>query len=232
MKNVQYYLNTLNLKELVNTYFYRIKDSLLENTDNDASIKELELRAKFEIIKYIKKLQNLSVKELDNQGILLAYEGFMFETTTEPVFSMIYKKDLIENKETLDKVESYAYELTPNEEIMGFLVSDSEYTQKHIYELIADVLYEASFFGYEETEKLQIKEELLQSVKDIEKNITETISWEESKKKLFSNVYIYEKDEFQHELLSKIISNIQDYNKYSLIKELSNLLKELDYNEV
>ena len=228
MKNVQYYLNYLNLEELVDTYFNRIKNFLLNEIDKDVSINKLSRIMKDNIKMYINKLQKIPLKESENQSILLAYEGFLFETTTEPVFVLIHEKELIENKNDLSKVETYAYELSPNEEIMGYLISESEYTQKYIYDLIADVLYEASFFGYDETKKLEVRKELQYSVKEIEEGILKTKSWEDCKKELFSDVYIYEKDEYQSELMTKIIADIGNYNRYSLIRELSNLLKELN----
>ena len=150
---------------------------------------------------------------------------------TEPVFSLINIEELKENRDSLTNVTTYAYEFSLNEEIMGYLISDNEYTQNYIYDLIADVLYEASFFGYNEENKIKQKEELIESVREIEEGVAKTVSWEECKKKLFSNVYIYKPDKYQSELKSKIMETISEYNRYSLEKELSNLLKELDKNE-
>ena len=61
------------------------------------------------------------------------------------------------------------YEFTRQEEIVGFLVSDTEFTQREIYEVLADVLYEASFFGYEQ-ERLEDK---IQKLRRAEKAIEE-----------------------------------------------------------
>ena len=43
---------------------------------------------------------------------------------------------------------------------MGFLVAETEMTQRYIYELAANVMYEASFFGFEEEDKQEVVEEL------------------------------------------------------------------------
>ena len=230
MKTVQYYLNNLNLEKIVDTYYNRIEDSLLRNADNNITIEELKLTVKYNIVKYIEKLKSIEIKK-ENTHILLAYEGYLFETITEPIFSLISIEELRENREDLSKVTTYAYEFSLNEEIMGYLVSEDEYTQNYIYDLIADVLYEASFFGYNEENKIKQKEELIESVREIEEGVAKTVSWEECKKKLFSNVYIYKPDKYQSELKSKIMETISEYNRYSLEKELSNLLKELDKNE-
>ena len=230
MKTVQYYLNNLNLEKIVDTYYNRIEDSLLRDADNNITIEELKLTVKYNIVKYIEKLKSIEIKK-ENTHILLAYEGYLFESMTEPVFSLINIEELKENRDSLTNVTTYAYEFSLNEEIMGYLISDNEYTQNYIYDLIADVLYEASFFGYNEENKIKQKEELIESVREIEEGVAKTVSWEECKKKLFSNVYIYKPDKYQSELKSKIMETISEYNRYSLEKELSNLLKELDKNE-
>lgn len=49
---------------------------------------------------------------------------------------------------------------------MGFLVSDVKYTQKNIQGLLVDVMFEASFFGFEQ-ENLELeKTKLDESVKE------------------------------------------------------------------
>ena len=229
MKNVQYYLNKLNLDKLVDEYYCRIKNSLLENEGSEESLKDLILITKLKIKEYINKLQNLPIKEGKPENILLSYEGYLYGLLSEPVFSLVHIKEILETKD-LTKINIYAYELSSNEEIMGYLVSNSEYTQNHLYELMTDVLYEASFFGYEEDKKYEVRQELKDALKEIEEGVENLKSYDEFKEKYLSDIYTYKPDSIQEELKHKIMKDIQEFNKYSLTKELSNLKKELEIN--
>ena len=52
-------------------------------------------------------------------------------------------------------------------EIAGFLVSEDEFTQSHIYSLIANVLFEASYFGFDEEKRKNALEDFQKSIESI-----------------------------------------------------------------
>ncbi|MBQ9478029.1 MAG: hypothetical protein IJU71_00585, partial [Selenomonadaceae bacterium] len=79
--------------------------------------------------------------------------------------------DLIEQG---DDATNYGYDLDPQSEIMGFLVSDDEYTQQNIYELMADVMFEASWFGFADEGKDDFIDDLADQINQLEEGTLET----------------------------------------------------------
>lgn len=52
-------------------------------------------------------------------------------------------------------------------ELVGFLIADTELTQKKIDEVLANILYEASFFGYEQEELKDTLDRIKEAVENI-----------------------------------------------------------------
>ena len=168
MKTLQQYLRELNKNILVNKYFYKIREEFLRETNKNITLADLEkLRKKYTdfIEKYIDRLANLTVKpHLDNgeTGVLYCYNYIHIEDgekITEPFFEFTTIEELQANG---NEAENYSYTLTPQDEIVGFLVAENSLTQKNIYDMIVYVIYEASFYGYEDEDKAEVLESLEQ----------------------------------------------------------------------
>ena len=233
MKTVQEYLKSLEIETLINTYYDRIKN-LCFNSESykDMTIQEIEIYSKNKISDFIHKLQNLEIQKSDHEYMLLAYEGYFDSNTTESIFSLIRLDKLSSIKEGTDdefnKIESYGYEFSPQAEIVGYKVSDNDYTQKNIYDLMADVLFESSFFGYEEDDK---KEEL----NELKEAIEEVKEYEKEGKSLPSfdfeewadGLGIYRPDEVEESISRRVTEAIIEYNKYSFIKEMRKIWNQM-----
>lgn len=179
---------------------------------------------------YIERLKKLELQPTEDGStpVLYAYETIAGAINfTENEFGMIHLDEL---KKDVDNANDYAYEFQNQEEIMGYLVSNAPYTQENIYELMVDVMYEASFFGHE-NEHLDEEREYLQcAIKEIEegKGIVHNTT-EEMFEDILGEVSSqgFEKDFVAERLKDEAMDAIHKFNQYSKITERKKLLELL-----
>ena len=148
MKTVQECLKELDIEELIDEYLdrdYIRREMIKVMKKKDMTTKELLVRYREAIGEYIEYMRNIPVEHLEEQGLLYVYQ------TLPGLIRDDYWHDLViipELREKCVDAEDYSYILCSRGEIAGFLVADTKLTQEHLLTLMADVLYEASFFGY------------------------------------------------------------------------------------
>ncbi|MBQ9681776.1 MAG: hypothetical protein IJV35_00740 [Neisseriaceae bacterium] len=223
MKTVQQYLNELDTQKLMDTYFYHHPIEYdNKKVKLDLTVREIKKVCHKNLRKYIKRLRNLTITPpKDNkQGVLFVHR-YIKDDIHQELFSLVYLDELLEQGE---KAQSYAYEWTKQSEIMGFFVADTPLTQHHIYDLMADVMWEASFFGYKQEYLAKEKKRLKKSMKEAKKGKTKSFSMEEFEKKF--GITELDKESPDEEELHNIISQAERaYSDHSYKKEL-NLIKE------
>ena len=165
METVQAWLNKLDTEKLINVYLSEnpISYEMYKNY-LDLTVREIRENYKAALRLYIERLRHLTVKpdEYGKQGLLYVHR-IMSDGHRERAYNLIYIEELLEKGNDAD---NYAYEFTEQATIMGFLVAETPLTQRYIYELIADVLSEASFFGFEQEYLEEEKEKLLEAEKE------------------------------------------------------------------
>ncbi len=149
MRKVQDYLRELDREKLIAAYFEYAPDG------NDGLFKLQEFtRDQGEYImcrdmnKFIQYLIDMDVTDVENGKtyILMAHPGNLVTNEyIDVMHKLVCKEELLEDN---DNVRDYWYETSPHSEILGLYVADTPYTQKHIYELMAQVLYEALSYGF------------------------------------------------------------------------------------
>lgn len=227
MYTVQYYLEIVDSTKLINTYYELVKDEIFIDKNKDITINDFELYYKNKIWYFIQSLIEMKIKKTKEKGIIFAYKMYE-ENISYPNIntSLIYKHDLIKNKLN---VESYAYEFLPQSEIIGFYISNNTLTQDNIFEVLSQILYEASFFGFEEETKQQAKIQLNNAIKEINLNGTDSfIKWDDVKKKF--NIE-EDKDTKEIELKHNVLNMVMKINKYLYEKELKEMITYLDNEE-
>ena len=133
-----------------------------------------------------------------------------------------------------EKCENYGYGLCEFSVILGYLVADNKFTQGNIYEVIANVLWEASWTGYRQ-EHLQ---EELDSLSEFENANPDDMTSYESPDEMFNDLlgedYMKELNDRKPEeteesrrLLDAAIHARCEYENCSMIKERKILLKAL-----
>ena len=178
MKTVKDYICELDAKQLVDEYFRKYSRQLSEyyfeglcseeakSNLERLTVIELAEKIRSNLFEYIEFLKTIEIRgsEDGKQGIIYAFNTLTDDLDDSVCTELINREDLIEDPE---KCENYGYMLSPFSEILGFLVADNKYTQNHIYEVIADVMWEASWFGYRQ-ERL---EEELESLNEAEEQV-------------------------------------------------------------
>ena len=160
MKTVQECLKELDIEELIDEYLdrdYIRREMIKVMKKKDMTTKELLWHYREAIREYIEYMRNVPVEQPEEQGLLYMYQ------TLPGLIRDDYWHDLVILPELREKgvdAEDYSYILCSRGEIAGFLVADTKLTQEHLLTLMADVLYEASYFGYtQEDIDVYLKEE-------------------------------------------------------------------------
>lgn len=148
MKTVQECLKELDIERLIDEYLdrdYIRREMIKVMKKKDMTTKELLYRYREAIREYIEYMRHVPLEQPEEQGLLYVYQ------TLPGLIRDDYWHDLVIIPELREKgvdAEDYSYILCSRGEIAGFLVADTKLTQEHLLTLMADVLYEASFFGY------------------------------------------------------------------------------------
>ncbi len=254
MKTVKDYIGMLDVDQLADMYFSKYDKSLyryykgspLSDEKDDRipvmTISEFVEDQKRLFYEYVEHLKSIDITPDENgkQGIIYAYnklEGYYYWSDTLCT-ELIYLNEL---KEDPENCENYGYMLTDFSETLGFLVADNQYTQGNIYEVIADVLYEASWFGYRKEEIEEERKVLEEQNEELEKSEGNTY---ESVDALFTELLGEEgfkemKDRSYHEteegkeLGDAAREARYKYEHYSMVKERKLILEALkDANEI
>ena len=245
MKTVKDYICSLDADELVRTYFEKRCKKIWEyyrdfqfDEDIDEKYKkmslpefvETQIKLLREYVEYLKGVE-ITASEDGKQGIIYAYscldDWFSGGVCTE----LVHMDELVADPE---KCDNYGYEFCEFSEILGYLVADNKFTQGNIYEVIADVLWEASWTGYRQ-EHLQ---EELDSLREFENANPDDMTSYESPDEMFEDLlggdYMKELRESKPEeteesqrLLDAAIHARCEYENCSMIKERMILLKAL-----
>lgn len=219
VKTVQEYLIEIDSEKLINEYLYTHPINLHEVSDDTMTIKKMKELVRKKLQHYIERLQTIKIapSEEGKEYVLFAHK-VLEDGFDEEKYSLVCLQEVMEND---TKVESYAYELTRQAEIMGFKISDAEYTQKHIYGLLADVLHEASFFGFEQQHLDEEKRKLEEAIKECEEGNAVSYSMDEFREKW--GLEKEEKDEVADKLRQQALESLMKYNRYCKQKELREL---------
>ena len=170
MKTVQYYLKKLKTKKLIEAYMRKDPIKYKEEYFKNLTINQIDEFCTKKIKDFIKRLRTLKIKKKKSKSIL-----FAFKTEYSDIDTFGIRVDLIKLDEFIkspNEVQGYAYEHLKHNEMLGFLVADTDFNKEHIYEIMAEFMYEASWFGLKQ-EKLKKHIKILKKAdKDYKKGKT------------------------------------------------------------
>jgi hypothetical protein len=220
MKTIQEYLKGADVVRLVQEYFtiHPINYGAISDKDN-LTVNQIRTIGENRMTEYIHKLQSLEITPSDDgkEYILFAHKCII-EGIEDEAYSLVCKQELLEKG---TEATTYAYEYSKHSEVMGYMVSEAEFTQKNIYGLMADVLFESSFFGYDEKDLEKARQELEESIEEVKNGKTVEVSMEE----LFENEK-EDTDEIEERLYNEFTDAENNYDWYCLKKEME-ILKML-----
>ena len=99
-------------------------------------------------------------------------------------------------------------------------IADNKYTQDNLSEVLTYFLSELSFFGYEESEMEEKREEVLASAKEAKEHPERFVKWDPEKMREELGLPQEEEYPLEKDYLSQILQKINEYNKYCSVKEL------------
>ena len=215
MKTVQEWLKKLKTKKLIKTFFHRYPIEYNKKYFKNLTIKEIDKLCIKKVKKYIKRLRKLKIKNTNLRDIIYAYKSPYNEFDVLGI-----RAELINLDEFIQdgyEVKSYAYEHIKQNRILGFLVANTEFNKKQIYELMAEIMYEASFFGFKQ-------EKLKKHLKALKKASKE---YKKGKTYKFKSKYIQKdpQEDKMKDVIERANSMLYDYYRQ---KELENIKTNLN----
>ena len=222
MRTIQEYFRELDTEKLIETYLTEYPINYKDFRNKDMTISQIEEYVNKKLHDFIERMKTITVENRKDsfRGILYVHRCIK-DGLNDQSYCLA---DIVEILSGDIKETDYGYDILPQAEIMGFLVAETEMTQRYIYELAANVMYEASFFGFEEEDKQEVVEELKKRTEEIKSGTTEYHTWEEFKKECDFD----EESPDETELHNKVVRASYDYSKHSAMKELNKIREMLN----
>lgn len=229
MKTIQEYLRNCDRKEIINMYIYKyaFTSELINKKYENITCGEIIKKYKKILNDYIDKL--ISIKpNVDNKEKWILLSTHVYGEFNDNIQHLLIKKSDLLSNDDLESLQSYAYNLSPFEDILGFYVADTYLTQYEINDLLVDFLYESSWTGFEQENLKQIVDDLEESIREIDKNKKDSkslYSVEEVFKEL-EEKHGFEpekKDEKQERAYKEFLKSLFEYEKECKNIELKKL---------
>ena len=228
MKTVQETLREMDKEELMRQFFYE-HPSKLDNFDDDLTIAQAKERANKVIGKYIERLETMEVKPNDRQMIFYMYE-YLGSYKLDQNRGLCTVADL---QEKGVEAPNYGIEYTPQEEIMGYWVADTEMTQYYLNDLIVEIIWDASFFGVKQEKLPEAIKELEEADKEIDEGLEESFnSYEEFEDFLYGDEprppKLSKEDSAEKQKIIQAVNHLhKKFNHHLHQKEIDQILKNL-----
>ena len=224
MKTVQEYFRKADADKLINYYLHKHPVKLEDITQDNEKILDAKNRIRKRLQEYIERLRSMDIEDgEDGKEYILFVHKMQQDGAEEDTASLVCRQEL---RDKGLEAETYSYVFDRQAKIMGFKVSDAAYTQKNLIELLTDVMYEASFFGFEQQHLEEELQKLELSIKEFEEGTATTYTMEEVWEHF--GFEKEERDETADELRHAITKAIVEYNQYQKKKELQTLMDNLE----
>lgn len=235
MKTIQEYLKVCNRKEIIESYIYKyvFTQDLMNKKNKKITIGEVIEKYEDILNKYIDKLISINVKLDDSETwILLTTHAANIFNDDDLAHLLISKNELFYTKK-LEDIDTYGYEFSDFEEILGYYVADTYLTQYYLTDLIVTFLYESSWTGFNHEDLEKEKKNFEDAIKEIdiqEGNFENYKSIDEFYKELEENFdFEFEKkDARQEKEYNKYLQHCAHYNKTCRKIELEKLKKLIE----
>lgn len=227
MKTVQETLREMNKKELLRKFFYEHPNKL-DSFDDDLTIAQAKERANKVVGKYIERLETMEAKPNDRQMIFYMYE-YLGSYKLNQYRGLSTVADL---QEKGVEAPNYGIEYTPQEEVMGYWVADTEMTQYYLNDLMVEIMWDASFFGVKQEKLPEAIKELEEANKEIDEGLEESFnSYEEFEDFLYGDEprppKLSKEDAAEKQKIIQTVNHLhKKFNHHLQQKEIDQILKE------
>ena len=223
MKTVHEWIKETDVDKLADAYFYEYPIEYERHINSEKTVSKLKDAYRERFYDFLEQLKSIEPKSLsdDEQGIFFCHKAYGRDMkNSETVLGI--KSDILK----CDNPQTYSWVLTDFDEIMGYYIAETETTIKNINDVLAQIIYEMTFFGYSQEDIEKERIELEKAAKEADEG--KTIPAE----KLFADLGIepQPRDEEDTEMLRKIYSLENEYNQYWLRKEVEKVREQLNKN--
>ena len=239
MKTVQHYVRSLDKNKLIETYLSMFpipyeRESGYEEAKN-LTVSEIRNAYETALSDYIERLKAMKTFPEDEEYIFIA-EIFPGKFTKEIRYGMLVKSELLEEGLA---AEVYDFYLEGQARIIGRYVADSTLTQKYIYEVIAAILYEISFFGFNEEKLEEERMSFGEALKELDELVNVTSAenvasdrdqiafLDEISKRKVLDLEQVQPDQELREIEARLHRSRLEYTKYLRNKEIREVLEDI-----
>ena len=220
MKTVHEWIKEIDIEKLADTYFYEYPIEYERYINSEKTVSEIKDAYRKRFYEFIEQLKSIEPKSLggDEQGIFFCHKAYGRDMKN-PETVLCLESDILE----CDNPQTYSWILTDFDEIMGYYIAETESTIKSINDVLAQIIYEMTFFGYTQEDIEKGRLELEEAAKEADEG--KVVSMETT----FADLGIepQPRDEEDIEMLGEIYSMENEYNKLLLRKEIKNVRKIL-----
>lgn len=226
MQTVLEALRKADIRNLEGSFFFEDGPDFWEFGKNDnRTIAEVRKSMSDNFRRFVEDLKNTEIALPEDGRIMILYAH---KQAGEPSWLPKTAVDLVSADELLEKedlsdIVHYAFDFTPWAEALGFLIADNKYTQDNLTEVLTHFLYELSFFGYEESEMEEKREEVLASAREAKEYPERLVKWDSEKMREELGLPQEEEYPLEKDYLSQILQKINEYNKYCSVIELEKI---------
>lgn len=226
MKTVQQYLRELDTRKLVDAYLEKDPiDYEKPRYKYDLTVRIIRKYARKRIREYINRLRNLTVTTPKEYGmhVLFIHDIIVDHKYGDMQTDLIHLDELLEKGP--EESEIWAYEFNDQSEIVGYYVADTKTNREHIYELIADVMFEAAFFGLNQESLAKEKRVLDNAMKEVEVIKNGELNYTKIEDTDFYRDYMAKKNPKEEELRRGVMDANYAFNHYFIIKEINAVIE-------
>lgn len=220
MRTVQEVLKNMDEDQLIDAYLFRFPVNIQDCDNDEEKIGDAKAAVHKELHEYLRRLKNLPMMKDDHQGIFFVHRCIKDDMNGQ-TFQLVYLNELRENHEA---TQSYGYNFVEQAKLMGYWIAETPLTKYYLEDLMVDILYEASFFGFSQEHLQEEKDELQRSAtEDDSTTISADDFFAELEKEQGYQFDRQSPDE--QELEMKVIKMAGAYWEHSRKKELRNVMK-------
>ena len=221
MKTVQEWIRETNIEEIADTFFCEYPIEYERCINYEKTVAEIKDAYRQRLCEFIEQLKSIEPKSLsdDEQGIFFCHKS-CGRDMKNPETVLCIESDILK----CDNPQIYSWILMDFDEIMGYYIAETESTIRNINDVLAQIVYEMTFFGYSQEDIEKERFELEKAAKEADEG--KTIPAE----KLFADLGIEPQpcDEEDTEMLRKIYSIENEYNQHWFRKEVEKVRKLLN----
>lgn len=231
MKTVQEAFCEIDDDTLIEAYLYHFPIHINPNEKSDydtMTIGEYKKSIQEDLKQYLHRLRTLPTKKSSDGKLWI----FFVERSFDQDGFIDFKASLVNEGDLRKKgvnAPNYAYEYIDQSEVLGYYVADNIHTQKHLDDLLAEIMYELNFFGYNQEELPEAKKELDEATTEAKVGKVKSFKSIDEFMKEFD--YDFESDKYtdkEEELNSARIAANNKLITYSRKLEVDQILKDLD----